>query len=1067
MAKHVILESYTLFTGNNTIIVTGKSIRKEQLLLITDTTIGTVLYNFSDPSLGSTSHTTTVDPTSGQETTTIILAYNCGSLSANAGVATDKIAIMVEETYQEIIPAEVYRDPVEKLRVSTPQSLIDTDFEYGIQPTKWEQINLLNNRPSAFYDPTQALISSQVTAMTAVGNAVVISLNGASGATGTASNTRPIFVQGTLDANNADGWWLPNAVSTNNTISYITDSAPVVANLLDPNKTLIYPGSFFSNSNIATVSISTTGTSNVCTILTNQAHGLQPGDGIFVIGTSFNANVNGAWYVATTPTTNSLTFVANGAPISAANLTIASPGLAAEANGGTLFPRPLGYIEHRAWDGGVMFTNLIPYHGYQVIRQTRRYFRYQSGKGIQFSTGSALKPQIYIDNLQVTGTTATITTKLPHGIRSGCVIKVSGVDQTYLNGTWTVTTATSTTITFTITTTVSGTVTATGFPIVVNPYTWYGSTNRVGMFDNQNGFYFEWDGQTLNAVRRNSVKLISGTVTVTSRSPLVTGTLTKFSSELKPGDYIVIRGMSYVVQSIQSDTQLYVQPEYRGVGGSNCVVAKTINKRYPQGSWNIDNCDGTGASGFTIDLTRMQMFYMDYTWYGAGAIRYGFKNNRGEVIYCHRVPNNNVNAEAYMRSGNLPARYETNTQQSYTYLTLTLSASETNTMYVADTSQFPPSGTVFVTAPLNTNGAIEYINYASKTATTLVGLTRTAPSSGTTLGITVAQTFTYSATAPTQVSLYSPQCASTLSHWGSSVIMDGRFDTDKSYVFNVGMPSVGVNIDPTKSRIALMSIRLGPTVDNGKTGVLGAREIINRMQLTLQQMDAYTTGSGYRIELILNGQLKLDDGSFQPVGGSSLAQVNYHSVVGVSGVGILGASSTFGSFTGTSVSAAATYYGVTQKSTSGGGYSATFNIQKTGGGTNYSGVTTITVVYGGHNYAVGDTITFSGSLLGGADGTNDLTATIGGTVTPAGNVQVAGGESVFGFFTTPNAATSQDLTLVRDIGSSILGGGISNVQPTSSAGIYPDGPDIITLCVTALGTTNTISARLSWTEAQA
>jgi hypothetical protein len=31
-------------------------------------------------------------------------------------------------------------DPVDKLRVSTPQALIDTDFEYGTQPTKWETI---------------------------------------------------------------------------------------------------------------------------------------------------------------------------------------------------------------------------------------------------------------------------------------------------------------------------------------------------------------------------------------------------------------------------------------------------------------------------------------------------------------------------------------------------------------------------------------------------------------------------------------------------------------------------------------------------------------------------------------------------------------------------------------------------------------------------------------------------------------------------------------------------------------------------------------------------------------
>jgi len=46
-------------------------------------------------------------------------------------------------------PAELI-DPVTKLRVSEPQTLIDTDFEYGLQPTKWETVELINNTPSFF-----------------------------------------------------------------------------------------------------------------------------------------------------------------------------------------------------------------------------------------------------------------------------------------------------------------------------------------------------------------------------------------------------------------------------------------------------------------------------------------------------------------------------------------------------------------------------------------------------------------------------------------------------------------------------------------------------------------------------------------------------------------------------------------------------------------------------------------------------------------------------------------------------------------------------------------------------
>ena len=50
MAKHVILESYIFTPSTRTVVITGKNIRKEQLLLITNTSTGTVIYNFSDPS---------------------------------------------------------------------------------------------------------------------------------------------------------------------------------------------------------------------------------------------------------------------------------------------------------------------------------------------------------------------------------------------------------------------------------------------------------------------------------------------------------------------------------------------------------------------------------------------------------------------------------------------------------------------------------------------------------------------------------------------------------------------------------------------------------------------------------------------------------------------------------------------------------------------------------------------------------------------------------------------------------------------------------------------------------
>jgi hypothetical protein len=632
----------------------------------------------------------------------------------------------------------------------------------------------------------------------------------------------------------------------------------------------------------------------------------------------------------------------------------------------TIYSRPLGYVLHRPFDGGVQFTNETPYHGYQVIRQTRRQFRYQSGKGMQFSTGSIMKPSVTADGLTSSGTTVTVSTRTPHGMNTGCQIIVSGLTETAYNGLFTVTGAnTLTTFTYTANS-VPSAATATGFPITVSPYAWYGSANRVGMFDSQNGFFFEYDGQALYAVRRSSTQQLSGVGSVINANGAVFGTSTKFSSQLKPGDFVVIRGMSYLVQTIASDTVMYIYPEYRGQNSINTIISKTIDLRVPQSQWNIDRCDGTGASLYNIDLTKMQMFYADSSWYGAGAIRFGFKNNRGEVIYAHRMPNNNINTEAYMRSGNLPARYETNTMPVRTFLGATLAAGAT-TITVNDTSAFPTAGIIVVTAAasasVDTGGAIEYIRYTGKTATTFTGLTRNVidlfgigfTNGG---GTSTATTFTFSATAPINVELYSPQNASTVSHWGSSVIMDGRYDDDKSFLFNYGQNESQRYANPNV-RFPVFSIRLSPSVDNGLAGVLGQREIINRMQLAPAAMGIFTSGNAVRTELVLNG--RVNSGTFQAIGGSSLAQFAVHG--------------------------------------------------------------------------------------------------------PASSIY--GGESIFTFFASANTTTGQDLTKLRDIGNSILGGGTTNAVSNTSSQIYPDGPDILTVCVTPVGGAANVAARMMWTEAQA
>lgn len=80
-----------------------------------------------------------------------------------------------------------------------------------------------------------------------------------------------------------------------------------------------------------------------------------------------------------------------------------------------------------------------------------------------------------------------------------------------------------------------------------------------------------------------------------------------------------------------------------------------------QANWNGDKLDGTGKSGYTLDLTKSQILFMDFEWLGVGSIRCGFVIN-GEFVLAHTFHNSNLYNAVYMTTAILPIRYEiTNT----------------------------------------------------------------------------------------------------------------------------------------------------------------------------------------------------------------------------------------------------------------------------------------------------------------------------------------------------------------------------------------------------------------------
>ena len=187
---------------------------------------------------------------------------------------------------------------------------------------------------------------------------------------------------------------------------------------------------------------------------------------------------------------------------------------------------------------------------------------------------------------------------------------------------------------------------------------WQDAYVRTGIFDDQNGMFYEYDGKELYCVRRNATKQLGGNINVVNKSNIINGSNTNFTKQLDIGSRIVVRGMTYRVTKVVSDTQIQVQPAYRGTTRNNAVATLIQDLRVPQKEWSLDKCDGKGRTGFVLDINRMQMAYIDYSWYGAGKVRFGFKGPDGHVIYVHEFIHNNRETEAYMRSGNLPARYE-------------------------------------------------------------------------------------------------------------------------------------------------------------------------------------------------------------------------------------------------------------------------------------------------------------------------------------------------------------------------------------------------------------------------
>ena len=553
-----------------------------------------------------------------------------------------------------------------------------------------------------------------------------------------------------------------------------------------------------------------------------------------------------------------------------------------------LYARPDGFSVHRPFDGGVeIAAGTAPYSS--IRRQTRKYFRYQSGKGIQTSVAINFNPPVTLESLTGSGLTATAVTKYPHRLNTGMEVRVKYASDSAYNGSFEITKVDDFTFTYTMEDT-PNTEAPNGI-IKYNVATYSDAATRVGMFDMQNGFFYEYDGVQLYAVRRSSTTQISGVAQVTKNSNLVTGTGTNFSGQLNVGDFIVLRGQSYKIIKINSKTEMYIAPEYRGVSASNIVITLTEDLKVPQTEWNLDKCDGTGLEGFTLDIDAIQMAYMDYSWYGAGKIRFGFKDRKGHVRYVHEFLHNNRLDEAYMRSGNMAAAYEVINGANPTYApTLfhwgtsvimdgTFDEDEAY-LFTATSKSLAFTNGQLIQATTTGNSDIQrYYNRALRNYDFYVRI----PFSSNDASKLSSGSALYTANEELKGEEISWTYYSGSTVYAMIYIGSGSYNNIPAVYPVVGsatVVSIGQDPNATDSTvnlgtdtIPLVTLRLAPSVDSGISGFLGERDIINRMQLRLSEVGLILSHE-CEVKLILNGDLSVIN--WENVNSPSLSQLQKH-----------------------------------------------------------------------------------------------------------------------------------------------------------------------------------------------
>jgi hypothetical protein len=120
-----------------------------------------------------------------------------------------------------------------------------------------------------------------------------------------------------------------------------------------------------------------------------------------------------------------------------------------------------------------------------------------------------------------------------------------------------------------------------------------------------------------------------------------------------------VAGISRRIGQFNDNNGFYIEsgPTEVSLVVRSFVSGIAVNTTVAQSAWNVDKMNGSGASGITLDFSKVQIFGFFYEWLGVGSV-WAFVVIGGEFHILHRFDQANIGVSVYMGSPNLPLRYE-------------------------------------------------------------------------------------------------------------------------------------------------------------------------------------------------------------------------------------------------------------------------------------------------------------------------------------------------------------------------------------------------------------------------